>query len=130
MLDPQGINGVMLQLPGHDARVRFVTRDNPGDVCLGRLQEFGVHRRLDQGVLGKGLLQLVRRNEKLRIAESFDWPDAKDDFLARTFGGFNLPIQLSRLEIPRLRLEPVPIGAQTDKLERVLEQLAQCGASI
>src|SRR5438046_2596597 len=61
-------------------------------------------------------------HEELGIAERLQGADAQDDLLASVLGSVDLPVELVGDEATRRRLETVPVGAQADQLEWILEQ--------
>src|SRR4051812_6353168 len=52
VFDPQWIDGLMLDLPGHDALPTLIALDDPGDEVLRRRQQRRKGVRLDQPAFG------------------------------------------------------------------------------
>src|SRR5262245_7248225 len=65
------------------------------------------------------------RNEQLGVAEVLDRADRKHDLLARALCRLDLPVEVVRVKLARSRLDPVPVRAESDHLERQLEQFVQ-----
>ena len=70
------------------------------------------------------------RDEDLGITERLDRTHRQNDLFAGTLRGIDLPVQLCRVESPRLGLDPVPIGSQTDQPIGIREQRLQRGTSV
>src|SRR5262245_1829614 len=73
---------------------------------------------------------MVRWHEELRIAEAFQRAHAEYDPLSSALGGFDLYVELMRVEYSRRRFEAIPVGAEANDLKRVGEQCAEGGRSI
>ena len=56
-------------------------------------------------------------HEELGITEILDGSDRKDDPLAGSFGGFELPIKLTRVEDARSHFDVVPVGRKPNQVE-------------
>ena len=64
------------------------------------------------------------------VAERLDRADAHNDLLSGLLGGVNLPVELSGIEATGPVLDAIPVGAQPDQLERVVQQRRQGGHGI
>src|SRR5439155_11623104 len=69
-------------------------------------------------------------DEELRVTEGLDRTHRQNDLFPGSFRGTDLPVQLCRIEFPRLRFYAVPVRTQTDQRIWIVQQRAQGGTFI
>jgi hypothetical protein len=122
MLHTERIDRFMFQLPrNHRTPVPVSLSYPPYELrCSG--QEGRVGCRPHQGTLPEWSLETMHWYEELGIAEVLDRADRQDDVLAGSLGGFELPVELARIELARATFDPIPVRSEPNQVERVCKE--------
>ena len=66
--------------------------------------------------------QAVTWDEELRVTECFERTNADDCLFAGSLGGVDLPVKVVIAELAGRGLDLVPVRAQSNELERIIQQ--------
>src|SRR6266566_915081 len=130
MLEPKRIHSLVLELP-RDHRVSIsVSGDDAGDEAPGRGQKVRLILRPYQHALSQRSLELVLGDVVLGVAEILDRANREDHPLPRSLSGRELPVELPRIEFAGRRFDAIPVGAEAQQLEGILEQRIKRGRAV